>query len=88
MNHLRTLVPLQLYKSSLKILKTLKTNGQVKLINFQDPTFDGDFDKFCNRTMSHLLEKLVGNQYLEIHRILVPLPVSAKYERHCLCSTD
>ena len=44
--------------------------------------------------MSHLLETLLVNQYLEIHRvlvpsqILVPLPVSAKYERHCLCSTD
>ena len=56
----------------MKFLKNLRTNAEVKLINFQDPTNNGNFDKYSESTVFHLPEKLVGNQYLEVLRILVP----------------
>ena len=31
-----------------------------------------DFGAYCGRTLFHLLKKLVGSQYLEFLRILVP----------------
>ena len=44
--------------------------------------------------MFHLPRKLVGNQYLEVLRILVPreilvpLEIAAQFERHYLCSIE
>ena len=54
------------------------------MINFQDPTLKGDYGNYQGRTVFHLPEKPVGNQYLKFLRILVPpqilvpLPVSVK----------
>ena len=57
----------------MKYLKKLKTTAEVALINFQDPTLDqGDFDTYFGWTVFHLPERLLGNQYLEVLRILVP----------------
>ena len=55
---------------------------------YQDPTLQGDFDKYCGRTVFHLTERLEGNQYLDVLRILVPLTGSPKFQAICLCSTD
>ena len=60
----------------------MRTTAEVKLINFQDPTLKGDFDKYCDRTMFHLPETLAGNQYLEVLRIdikLYPLDIKFPY---------
>ena len=66
----------------------------MKLFNFQHPKQKSDLGTYCGRTVFHLLRKLVGNQYLEVLRILVPpeilvrLAIFAQFERHCLCSTE
>ena len=57
----------------MKFLKKLRTTAEVTLTNFQDPTINkGDFDTYCGRTVFHLPERLLRNQYLEVLRILVP----------------
>ena len=49
---------------------------------------------YGGRTVFHFPETLIGDQYLVVFRILVhsqilvPIPISAKVKRHCLCSTD
>ena len=60
----------------------------VKQINFHDPTLKGDFDKYCRRALFHLPETLVWNQYLDVLRMLVPLPIFAKFPRRYLCSNN
>ena len=51
-------------------------------------------DKYYGTTVFHLPETLVGNniwRFLDLlfaPQNLVPLAISAKLERHCLCSTD
>ena len=66
----------------------------MKVLNFQDPTHKSDFGTTREDTVFHLLTKLVGNQYLEVLRMLVPreililLEISAQFERHYLCSTE
>ena len=59
------------------------------MINFKDATFNGNFDTYDGgKTLVHLPEKLVWNQYLEVLRTLVPpeifvsLAISAKFGRH------
>ena len=73
----------------------MRTTASVKQSNFQDPTLhNGDFYKYCDRTLFPLPETLVGNQYLDVLRIfcppqiLVPLPIFAKFERHFLHSIE
>ena len=56
----------------MKFLKILRTSPQVQLFNFQDLTRKCYFDAYCGRAVFYLLKKLVGNQYLELLRILVP----------------
>ena len=72
----------------MKFLKNLRITALVKLINFEDATFKGDFDTYGGvKTLLHLPEKLVWNQYLEVFRtlvppqIFVPLAISAKFDR-------
>ena len=66
----------------------------MKVFNFQDLTHKTDFGTSHGRTVFHLLTKRVGNQYLEILRILappdilVPLEISAQFEKHSLYSTE
>ena len=72
----------------------MKTSGQVKVLNFQDPTNKTAFGTFHGRTVFHLLKKLVGNQYLKVLRILVPpdilvlLELSTELEKESLCLTE
>ena len=78
----------------MKFVKNLRNSAEVKLIYFQDPTLKGYFDKYHGRTVFHLPEKVVGNQYLDVLRILVPLqmtiplPLSTKFENYCQRKTD
>ena len=64
------------------------------MLNLQDPTHKTDFGTSCRRTVFHLLKNPVGNQYIEALRILVPpeilvpVEISAQFERHYLCSTE
>ena len=64
------------------------------MLNFQDLTHKTDFGTSGGRTVLHLPKKPVGNQYLKVVRILVtpqnlvPLEISAQFERHSLCSTE
>ena len=66
----------------------------MKLFNFLHLKQKSDLGTYFGRTVFHLLKKLVGNQYMEALRILVPpeifvpLPISAQFERHSLCSTE
>ena len=66
----------------------------MKVFNFQDPTHKTDFGNSCGWTVFYLLKKPVGKQYLKIPRILirpdilVPLEISAQFERYCLCSCE
>ena len=60
------------------------------MFNSQDPKKNTDFGNSRGRTVFHLLEMSVGNQYLKDLRILVlpeillPLEISAQFERHSL----
>ena len=66
------------------------------MFNFQHPSHKTDVSISCGRRAFHLLywKKPVGNQYVEVIRILVQpeilvsLKISAQIERHCLCSTE
>ena len=64
------------------------------MFNFQDPSHKTDFGTSHERAVFHLLKKPVGNQYLNVLRILVPpkilvpLEIYAHFERHSLCSTE
>ena len=66
----------------------------MKVINFQDPIHKTDFGTSHGRTVFNLLKKPVGSQYLKVVRILVPpevlvpLEISAQFERHYLGSTE
>ena len=66
----------------------------MRVFNFEGPTHKTEFGTSCGRTVFHLLKKPVGNQYLEVLRILVPLEIlvslqiSAEFETHYLCSTE
>ena len=57
----------------------------MKVLNFQGPTHKSDFCTSCGTIVFHLLKKPVGNQYLEVLRILVPpeilvpLQISAQF---------
>ena len=44
----------------------------MKLFNFQHPKQKIYLGTYCGRTVFHLLRKLVGNQYPDVLRILVP----------------
>ena len=55
----------------LKFQKNVRTTAQLELFNFQEPTQKNDFGSYCGERVFHLLKKLVGNQYLEVFRILV-----------------
>ena len=72
----------------MKFVKNLRTSAEVKLIYFQNRALKGYFDKYYGRTVFHLPEKVVGNQYLDVLRILVPpqitvpLPLSTKFENY------
>ena len=63
----------------LKFLKNLRPTAYVALINFQEPTFNKDdgFDTDCGKTVFHLPERLLANQYLDFLRILVPPQILA-----------
>ena len=60
----------------------------MKVFNLQDSTHKNEFGTSRGRTVFHLLKKPVGNQYLKVLRILVPpeilipLEISAQFERH------
>ena len=64
------------------------------MFNFQDPTYKTDFGTSCGKTVFHLRKKPLGNQYLEVLRILVAfeilvhLEISAQFGRHYLFSTE
>ena len=66
----------------------------MKVFNFHDPTQKSDFGTYCGRIVFDLLEKSEEKQYLEVvtilvpPEILVPVAISAQFERHCLCSTE
>ena len=66
----------------------------MKFFNFQHPKQKIYLGTYFGRTVFHLLRKLVGNQYPDVLRILVPpeilvpLEISAQFERHCLFSTE
>ena len=74
--------------------KDLRTSPEVKVINCQDSTPNTDFGNLRGRTVFHLLEMSVGNQYLKDLRILVlpeillPLEISAQFEKHSLCPIE
>ena len=78
----------------MKFVKNMRTSAEVKLIYFQDPTLKGYFDKYLGRTVFHLPEKVVGNQYLDVLRILVPpqitvsLHLSSKFDNYCQRKSD
>ena len=50
----------------------MRSTDKVELINFQDNTHNCDFDTYYARKTFRLAENLVGRQYLEVLRILVP----------------
>ena len=64
------------------------------MFNSQDPKKNTDLRNSRVRTVFHLLEKSVGNQYLKDLRILVSpeilvfLEISAQFERHSLCPIE
>ena len=66
----------------------------MKVFHFEDPTHKIDFHASGGRAVFHLLKKPVRNQYLQVLRtlntpkILVPLQMSAPFQRHYLCSTE
>ena len=68
----------------------LRTSPEVKVINCKDSIQNTDFGNSRGRTVFHLLEMSVGNQYLKDLRILVlpeillPLEISAQFETHSL----
>ena len=66
----------------------------MKVFNFEDPTHNTNFGTSRGRTVFCLSKKLVRNQYLKVVRILVlaenlvPLEISAQFERYSLCLTE
>ena len=66
----------------------------MKVFKFQDHTHKSDCATCCERTVFDLLKKPVGKQDLKLLRILVPpeilvpIVISAQFERRCLRSTD
>ena len=66
----------------------------MEVFNFRDPTHKTDLGTSRERTVFHLLKKPVGNQYLKVFRILVPreilvpLEISAQFERNSVCSSE
>ena len=50
------LVLSQIYYYNLQIFKNLRTTAYAILINFQDSTLKGYFDKYCGRKVFHLPE--------------------------------
>ena len=60
----------------------------MKVLYFQKPIQKTDFGISRGRTVFHLLKKPMGSQYLKVLNILVspdiliPLEVSAQFERH------
>ena len=66
----------------------------MKLFNLKHLKQKSDFGTYYGRTVFHLLRKLAGNKYPEVLRILVapeilvPLAISAQFERHRLCLTQ
>ena len=66
----------------------------MKVFNFQDPTSKTDFGTSHGRRMFHVSKNLVGNQYPKVLRklvlaeILVPLEISAEFQKHSSCSTE
>ena len=63
-------------------------------VNFQQHKQKSDFSTYFGRWVFDLLRKGVGNQNLEVRRILVPpeilvaIATLAKFKRHCICSTE
>ena len=63
-------------------------------VNFQQPKQKSDFSTYFGRWVFDLLRKGVGNQNLEVRRILVPpdilvaIATLAKFKRNCICSTE
>ena len=66
----------------------------MKVFDLHNSTHKTEFGTSRGRTVSHLLKKLVGKQYLKVLRILVPpeilvlLEMCAQFERGFLCSTE
>ena len=66
----------------------------MKLSNFKDLTQKTDFGTSRGRTVLHFLKKPVGGQYLKVFgtlvppEALVPLEISAQFERNSLCSAE
>ena len=64
------------------------------MFNFQGVTYKTDFGTSCGRTGFHLRKKPLGNQYLQVLRILVAfeilahLEISAQFGRHYLFSIE
>ena len=93
MKNLRILVPSKILVSLFYYWKNQTTSPEAQLSNFQDPS------QRITLTLNMLQESLIykrasGNQHLDVLRvlvpphILVPLAISAKCDRDCMCSTD
>ena len=65
----------------------------MKVFNFQELQQRTDINTSGGRIVPQLLKKPVGNQYLEVLKVLVPpeslvpLLICAQFERDYLCST-
>ena len=65
----------------------------MKVFNFEDLSHKTDFGTSGGRRVFHLLKKHVGKQYPEVLRtlvppdVLLPLEISAQFEKHFVCST-